>query len=180
MTDSTTLKVSDLPQNRATAFDLHPDAKTLETLAHELDIKGLRKLRFTGTVSTKGRRDWQLTAHLGATVLQDCVVTLEPMTTRIDEKVERIFVSELSEPDDPEVEMDADERIEPLQDTIAPAVVMIEALSLLIPAYPRKEGAELGEAVYSQPGVAPMREDDVKPFAGLAALKKQMDSDNES
>jgi hypothetical protein len=57
---------------------------------------------------------------------------------------------------------------------------MIEALSLLIPAYPRKEGAELGEAVYSQPGVAPMREDDVKPFAGLAALKKQMNPENKS
>ncbi|EAQ44924.1 MAG: hypothetical protein BM560_04930 [Roseobacter sp. MedPE-SWde] len=180
MTDSTTLKVSDLPQNRATSFDLQPDAKTLETLAQELDIKGLRKLRFTGKVSTKGRRDWQLSATLGATVLQDCVVTLEPMTTRIDEKVERIFVSDLSEPDDPEVEMDADDRIEPLQDTIDPAVVMIEALSLLIPPYPRKEGAELGEAVYSQPGVEPLREEDTKPFAGLAALKKQLDQNNES
>lgn len=179
MTDSTALKVSDLPQNRATAFDLQPDAKALDALAQELDIKGLRKLRFTGKLSAKGRRDWQLSATLGATVLQDCVVTLEPMTTRIDEKIERIFVSGLTEPDDPEVEMDADERIEPLQDTIDPAVVMIEALSLLIPSYPRKEGAELGEAVYSEPGVAPMREEDTKPFAGLAALKKQLEPKSE-
>ena len=180
MTDSTALRVSDLPQNRATSFDLAPDAATLAALAQELDINLLRKLRFTGKVSTKGRRDWQLSATLGATVLQDCVVTLEPMTTRIDEKVERIFVSELSETDDPEVEMDADERIEPLQDTIDPSVVMIEALSLLIPSYPRKDGAELGEAVYSQPGIAPMREEDTKPFAGLAALKEQLNQDNES
>lgn len=180
MTDSTPLKVYDLPQSRPTSFDLQPDAKALETLAQELDIKGLRKLRFTGSVSTKGRRDWQLSATLGATVLQDCVVTLEPMSTRIDEKVERIFVSELSEPDDPEVEMDADERIEPLQATIDPSAVMIEALSLLIPAYPRKEGAELGEAVYTQPGVAPLREEDTKPFAGLAALKDQLNADKDS
>ncbi|MEP2715755.1 DUF177 domain-containing protein [Pseudophaeobacter sp.] len=180
MTDSTALRVSELPQNRATSFDLRPDAKTLETLADELNIKGLRKLRFTGTVSTKGRRDWQLSATLGATVLQDCVVTLEPVSTRIDEKVERFFVSDFSEPDDPEVEMDADERIEPLEDTIDPSVVMIEALSLLIPTYPRKEGAELGESIYSQAGVAPMKDEDTKPFAGLAALKNQLSQDGES
>lgn len=175
MTDSTAFKVSDLPQNRATSFVIQPDAKVLETLAQELDIKGLKKLRFTGKITAKGQRDWQLSASLGATVQQDCVVTLEPMSTRIDEKVERIFVSGLSEPDDPEVEMEEDERVEPLQDKIDPSVVMIEALSLLIPTYPRKEGAELGEAVYAEPGVAPMREEDTKPFAGLAALKKQLD-----
>lgn len=174
MTDSTALRVSELPQNRATTFDLSPDTASLKALADELDIKALRKLRFTGTISTKGRHDWQLSAHLGATVQQDCVVTLEPVTTRIDEKVERFFVSDFSEPDDPEVEMVADERIEPLCETIDPHAVMIEALSLLIPAYPRKEGAELEETVYSQPGVIPLRDEDTKPFAGLASLKKQL------
>lgn len=180
MTDSTALRVSELPQNRPTVFDLRPDAKTLETLADELNIKGLRKLRFTGSISTKGRRDWQLSATLGVSVLQDCVVTLEPMTTRIDEKVERFFVSDFSEPDDPEVEMSADERVETLEDTIDPFAVMTEALALLITPYPRKEGAELGAAVYSQPGVAPLQDEDTKPFAGLAALKNQLKQDDEA
>jgi uncharacterized metal-binding protein YceD (DUF177 family) len=179
MTDSTALKVSDLPQNRATSFDLQPDTAALTALAQELDLRGLKKLRFSGKITAKGRRDWQLSANLGATVQQDCVVTLEPMTTRIDEKVERIYISGLTDPDDPEVEMEEDERIEPLQETIDPSAVMIEALSLLIPPYPRKDGAELGEAVYTEPGVTPMREEDTKPFAGLAALKKQLEPKNE-
>ncbi|MGR3623615.1 YceD family protein [Pseudophaeobacter sp.] len=174
MSDSTALRVSDLPQNRPTAFDLRPDAQTLETLAYELDIKALRKLRFTGNISAKGKRDWQVTATLGATILQDCVVTLEPVTTRIDQKVERIFVCDYSEPDDPDVEMEADDRLEPLGEMIAPHEIMVEALALLVPAYPRKEGAELGETVYSQPGVTPLRDEDTKPFAGLAALKDQL------
>lgn len=180
MTDNTALRVADLPQNRPTTFDLRPDAAALETLALELDIKGLRKLRFAGEVSTKGRRDWQLSATLGVTVLQDCVITLEPMTTRIDEKVQRFFISDLSEPDDPEREMDADDRIEPLGATIDPRQIMAETLALLISPYPRKPGAELGESVYSQPGVTPMRDEDTKPFAGLAALKSQLKSEGDA
>ena len=38
----------------------------------------------------------------------------------------------------------------------------------------RKEGAELGEAVYAEDGVTPMRDEDAKPFAGLAALRAKM------
>lgn len=174
MTDNTTVRVADLPQNRPTTFDIQPDAETLGALAQELHLKGLRKLRFKGEISTKGRHDWQLSAMLGATIVQDCVVTTDPVTTRIDEKVQRFFVSDLAEPDDPEREMEEDERVEPLGVTIHPYEIMLEALALLIPAYPRKAGAELGEAVYSQPGVEPMRDEDAKPFAGLAALKNQL------
>lgn len=180
MSDSSALRVSDLPQNRPTAFDIRPDSQTLAALAQEMDIKALRKLRFAGEISAKGKRDWQVSAMLGATVVQDCVVTLEPVTTRIDEKIERIFISDYSEPDDPEAEMESDDRLEPLTDVIDPEAIMVEALSLWIPAYPRKEGAELGEAVYSEPGVAPLRDEDAKPFAGLAALKQQLESDGEA
>lgn len=180
MSDSSALRVADLPQNRPTEFDIRPDGQTLAALAQEMDIKALRKLRFAGTVSAKGRRDWQISATLGATVVQDCVVTLEPVTTRIDEKVERIFVSDYAEPEDAEVEMADDDRLEPLTEVIDPEAIMVEALSLWIPAYPRKEGATLGEAVYSEPGVAPMRDEDTKPFAGLASLKQQLESGEES
>ena len=164
MSDSTALRVADLPQNRPTKFDLRPDAPALEALATELGVNGMRKLRFAGEITTKGRRDWQLSANLGVTLLQDCVVTLEPMTTRIDEKVERLFLSDYAEPDDPEREMEEDERVEPLGEVIDPGEVMVEALALLIPAYPRKEGAELGEAVYAEPGVEAMRDEDTKPL----------------
>ena len=174
MTDTTALRVADLPQNRPTEFDLRPDAQALEALAQELQIKGIRKLRFAGKISAKGKRDWQLSATLGVTLLQDCVVTLEPMTTRIDEPVERLFVSGYAEPDDPEREMEEDERIEPLGDVIDPQEVMLEALALVIPPYPRKEGAELGESIYTEPGATPMTDEETKPFAGLAALKDQL------
>ena len=40
---------------------------------------------------------------------------------------------------------------------------------------PRAEGVELGERVFSEEGVKPMRDADAKPFAGLAALKEKME-----
>ena len=53
--------------------------------------------------------------------------------------------------------------------------VFRETLVLALPDYPRAEGVELGERVFSEEGVKPMRDQDAKPFAGLAALKEKME-----
>ncbi|WP_323778525.1 DUF177 domain-containing protein [Leisingera sp.] len=171
MSDSSAVRVADLPQNAPTAFEITPDKAELAALAAELGVNALRKLRFTGEISARGKRDWQLTGSLGATVVQDCVVTLEPVTTRIEEKVRRNYLSRMEIPDEGEAEMPEDDSTEPLGSHIDPGAVMTEALALHIPAYPRKEGAELGEGVYTKPGAKPMRDEDARPFAGLGALR---------
>ncbi|MDE4303705.1 DUF177 domain-containing protein [Phaeobacter gallaeciensis] len=178
MADSTAFRVADLPQNAPTPFDIRPDADALADLARDLEVNSLRKLRFEGEIRASGRRDWVLTATLGATVVQDCVVTLDPVTTRIDQKVRRQYMASYEEPEDAEAEMTEDETIEPLGSSIDPYEVMIEALTLAIPAYPRKEGQELGEAVFAEPGVKPMRDEDTRPFAALSALKEQLKGDD--
>ncbi|MFW8592763.1 YceD family protein [Cribrihabitans neustonicus] len=180
MSDSTALRVADLPQNAATAFDIQPGNEELAALARELGVNALRKLRFTGELRARGKRDWQLKAHLGATVVQDCVVTLEPVTTRIEEEVQRVYLARFEMPEESEAEMPEDDTTEPLGTHIDPAAVMAEALALHIPAYPRKAGAELGEAVYAEPGVTPIRDEDTKPFAGLAALRGQLKGSGEN
>ncbi len=168
------LRVADLNQNSATAFALRPEAEALKAIAAELDLLGLRKLSFAGDVTAQGRSDWHLSAKLGATVMQPCSVTLEPVTTRIDVPVTRRYLSDYVEEDAPEVEMPEDDTCEPLGHWIDPEQVMIEALVLALPLYPRSDGAELGEMVYSEPGIAPMRDEDARPFAGLASLKDQL------
>ncbi|KIC19153.1 MULTISPECIES: YceD family protein [unclassified Leisingera] len=174
MSDSTALRVADLPQNTPTAFEIIPDKDTLTALAAEMGVNAVRKLRFTGEIKAMGKKDWKLTGRLGATVVQDCVVTLEPVTTRIEEQVEITYLARVETPEGAEVEMPEDDSIEPLGTHIDPAAVMAEALALHIPAYPRKDGAELGEAVYAEDGVQPMRDEDTRPFAGLAALRGQL------
>lgn len=165
------LRVADLPQNAPTLFELAPDAEARAALAQELGLSALRKLRFSGRIQTQGRRDWLLEGTLGATVEQPCVVTLEPVTTRIDVAVRRLFVAEMASSEAAEVEMPEDDTVEQLGAFIDPEAVMVEALALALPQYPRKEGAELGEAIFAAPGQAPMRDEDTKPFAGLAALR---------
>ena len=177
MSNTTSLRVADLPQNAPTAFELRPDTKGLEAIRDDLGLLGLRKLSFVGDVRAEGKRDWTLTGKLGATVIQPCVVTLDPVTTRIDIPVARLFVADWSNPDEEEFEIPEGDETEPLGPEIDPAQVMIEALSLALPQYPRKDGAELDQADFTEPGKQAMTDEDAKPFAGLAGLRDALKKD---
>lgn len=168
------IRVADLNPGSGRSFEIEPDADWRAAITAELDLTGLRKLRFTGRIVAEGKADWRLEGHLGATVVQDCVVTLEPVTTRIEEEVVRRYLTDLPEPEAGEVEMPEDDSIEPLPREIDLGVVMIEALSLALPPFPRKPDAELGEVVVTEPGAKPLRDADLKPFAGLASLRDKL------
>lgn len=173
-TSATIFRVSDLSQTRPTQFSLVPSAEQMTALAHELDLSALRKLRFEGEITAQGKTDWRLKARLGATVVQPCVATLEPVSTRIDEVIERIYLADFEEPDGAEVEMPEDDTIEPLPAEIDLNAVMAEALALNIPAYPRADGSEIGTTVFTEPGKEPLRDEDLRPFSGLAELRDKL------
>ncbi len=175
----TALRVSELSQTAENAFALRPDADELARIADELELSTLRKLSFEGRIKPMGDADWALEGRLGATVVQPCVVTLDPVTTRIDTDVVRHFIREYVEPDEPEAEMPEDDTSEALGTWIDPAIVMREALALAVPDYPRKGDAELGQMVYTKPGAAPMTDEDARPFAGLAAFKDKLAKDTD-
>ena len=180
MAQTNVLRVADLAQNAETTFALRPNAATCAALADELGLLGLRKLSLTGGLTAQGKADWLLTARLGATVVQPCVVTLEPVTTRVDTDVRRLYLARITEPDDSEVEVEIpeDESQEPLRATIDLDVVLAEALALNLPLYPRKPGVHLGQATYAEPGIAPMTDESARPFAGLAALRDTLKKDS--
>lgn len=175
----TALRVTELSQSAENSFALRPETEKLTQIAEELHLSTLRKLSFSGKVSPVGASDWMLEGSLGATVVQPCVVTLEPVTTRIDVQVRRQYIASFTNPDEPEVEMPEDDTVEPLGQWIDPAVVMIEALILAVPDYPRKGDAELGQMVYTKPGDAPMTDEDARPFAGLAGFKQKLEQDED-
>jgi uncharacterized metal-binding protein YceD (DUF177 family) len=170
----TSLRVAALSQKAPTTFALRPAAPELAELATALELTGLRKLAFEGTLEPLGARDWHLKARLGATVVQPCVVTLDPVSTRIDIDVMRTFLRDYTDIDAPEVEMPEDDSVEPLGAWIDPAVVMQEELALALPAYPRAANAEAGTIRVTEPGKKPMSDEEARPFAGLAALKEQL------
>lgn len=166
-----------LSARKTLRFDLVPDAATRTALAVALDIRTLRKFSFKGELRPSGRADWILDAVLGATVVQDCAITLDPVTTRIDERVIRKYVTELPKPEGPETEMPEDDTLELLGQVIDAGAVAIEELVLALPAFPRAPGVELtpeGTLQAAPANVDPIEDMRPRPFAGLAGLRDKM------
>ena len=160
------VRLAEISHRQDVAFEIVPTPEERAALATELGIPGVRKLRFEGRLVPDGQRDWRLRATLGATVVQDCVVTLEPVTSRIDEPVERRYLADLPEVEAGEAEV-PEEDLEALPQSLDLGEVMLEALALALPPYPRAEGVELGEVVVTDRGAEPLTEERVKPFAAL-------------
>jgi len=175
--ETTVLRLADLSQRKPHRFSIRPDRPKQEAIAAQLGLSGLRKLSFNGTFCADRGRDWRLEGQLGATVTQPCVVTLEPVTTRLDVDVTRRFLDEMPEDSASaeEIEMPEDETIEPLRERIDLEAVMIEALALALPDYPRKDEPAPVEAEFTPPGASPIKDEQQKPFAGLADLKKKLE-----
>ena len=179
MSRDTLLRLSELPTGAPTAFRVEPDAETRARIASELGIDALRKVRLEGTLTPHGKRDWALSAHLGATVVQPCVVTLAPVTTRIEDDLARLYLADYVEPvEGGEHEMPEDDTTEALPELLDLETVLTEALALGLPAYPRADDAALDTAVFTEPGKAPMTDEDARPFAGLASLRDKLAKDD--
>lgn len=155
-------------------FDLSATPEERQALARLMGAQAVRKLRFEGRLRPAARGALSLEARLGATVVQTCVVSLDPVTTRIDTPVRRLFTPETGAPSVEIVVSGLDEdETEPLGDRIDLGLVAIEALALALPPYPRREGVELiGSAGLSGDGEP--EEAEPTPFAALASLRAKL------
>jgi len=173
-------RVADLAQNQKTPFLIQASADELQAWAQDVNATALKKLRFEGSISALGKRDWQLRGELGFTVVQPCVVTLESVTTRVDVSVDRQFVAGYEAPDDEEFELTDDENTEALGTEINVEEVLKESLALALPLYPRKEDASLTESNFTEPGKKAMSDEDARPFAGLGSLRDKLAGKDEN
>ena len=179
------LPVAALARRGDNPVSLVPDGEALAGLAEDLGLLGLRKVSLKGGLYPVGKRDWQLRARLGATVIQPCIVTLDPVTTRLEEEVERLWsanvedISEAGPETGPDEEMPEDTSLEKLGKELDIGQVLREALALALPLYPRAENARLETTRFAAPGTRPMSDDDARPFAGLAALRGKLDPSDE-
>ncbi|QFQ87233.1 DUF177 domain-containing protein [Paracoccus kondratievae] len=159
-------RVAHLNPRQPTEFALAPDSTTRDALADELGINALPRLRFSGSIRAIANDSWEVTGTLSARVVQPCVVTLAPVATNLQEEVHRLFSPHVDSPEGEEVEM-PDEDVEPLGQFIDVEAIMVEALTLALPLYPRARGAAL-----DAPEPKEEKEEPRKPFAGLADLIK--------
>ena len=150
------MRVAALATRKPTRFKITPNAAERAALAQVLDLLDLPKVTFNGELRPTGSRDFILEAQLTADVVQACSITLAPVPAAIKDTVLRRYLANWVTPEGDEVEMPEDDTSEPL------------------PLYPRAAGAELGEAIFAEPGGEPLKDEALKPFAGLAALKAKL------
>lgn len=170
--------VRGLPTRKPQRFDLKTTAQDRELLAALLGITAVHSLQFKGEIRPMGRNDFELEAVMEAQIEQPCIVSLVPVLTDIREIVVRRYLSEMPEPEADEMEVPEDDSTEPLPDVIDAGAVLAEALALALPAYPRAPGQELGTAVFGPEGQAPLTDEAIRPFAGLAGLAAKLAKDN--
>lgn len=170
------IRLTELNARQAHPVSLNIGSGALAPMAEVLSVREIRKLRLDGLLSPAGDADWQFTADLGATVIQTCGVTLGPVTTRIDVKFTRLYSAAFEDTDAAgEVEMSPETDVEPLPAALDLVEIALEEVSLALPAFPRAEGVEPGDIAVTEPGKAPMTDEDARPFAGLAALRDKLD-----
>ncbi|HEY0302990.1 MAG TPA: YceD family protein [Rhizomicrobium sp.] len=148
----------------------------LARIARWADVKAVEAFGAMVTLRKHSANNFSFDAVLVAEIVQDCVVTLEPVRSRIERPVHRELhlTAHTRHRGDPEIALgeqagadDLPEEIESLEyDLAAP---LLEELVLAIDPYPRAPGVEF--APPADPGAAP--EPRESPFAVLKSLKNR-------
>lgn len=147
-----------------------PDAAR-EAVARLAEVREVAGLTAVFDVIKSGARV-HVTGRVKARVGQNCVVSLEPMETAVDEPIDLTFAPPpagavlADEGGDELRRKPSDDAVEPLVgNAIDLGAIAAEFLVLAIDPYPRKEGAAFEAPAVDEAGN--------KPFAALAALKKE-------
>ena len=150
--------------------ELKADAATREAVATAVGVVALPRLEAFFDLMALPSDAVRVTGSVSASVEQNCVVTLDPISNQVEEKIDLVFVppAALASPQAIAGLGAADEDNPPeiLQNGMVDlGAVAIEFLMLGIDPYPRKPGASF-EAPQDKGDPA------AHPFAALAALKK--------
>ena len=146
-------------------------ADELQGLAEWLDILAVERLQVHYRIAPLPRGRYHLTGELRARVTQACVVTLDPATSDVSDRLDVEFWPATALPEPVEAEqtiLDIPEH-EPIEDhRLAVGRVVIESLAAALPQFPRAAGAAL-----EQTEAAPADGGTANPFAALAGWKSK-------
>lgn len=165
--------VARLPQ-KGMQVVIEADAKQRARLAEQHGLTSVERYRAELLVTSWKRNGVKVSGTVEADIVQECVVTLEPIESRISEEVSAVYLPEDSKlgregfHGGGEILIDADGPDSPETfsgDTVDVGALAEEFFELAIDPYPRKSGA----------GMEHIEDADLpdSPFAKLSALKKQ-------
>lgn len=162
--------ISQLPANgREYAFSA--DDAACKRVASRLNLLELPKLTAKVTITPKPGRLIHVQGHMDAEVVQECVVTLAPVSAAISEDFDLMFSQAAESKFSRELDLSPDEEPPELLtgDELDLGEVLVEQLALTLEPYPRAPGAVF-EAPRTGDEEGPGAT--VSAFAALAKLKK--------
>lgn len=166
------------PKERAkVSIAQEADEQECAALAERFGVLGVKAFSLKASLVSEAG-GVSVSGVTSARLVQRCVITLEPIETRLEEAFARRFLPESRIDDSPEFDPEGEDPPEPLMDEIDVGEIAAEAAALAIDPYPRAEGALVERLSATPAGSTPLDDDSVKPFAGLAELKKRMQEDN--
>ena len=143
--------------------------KERAALAERFGLLDLQKLEARVEVRpARGGVMFEATGHMEADVVQQCVVTLEPLPAHLTQEIDVLFtLPELLETGDARLpmEMNEEETEAIVGGVIDLGELVAQHLGAALDPYPRKPGAAFVEAEYGDATEA-------NPFAKLTELKK--------
>ena len=120
-----------------------------EALAARFGVLGVQKLEATLNVDPAKGKMFAVTGTLSAEVVQPCVVTLEPITSKIVDTIDVLFAPPqmLDKGAGPaQAEVGEEETPEPIVDGVIDLGELVaQHLAIAIPLYPRRAGVPLVE-----------------------------------
>tara|TARA_B100000925_G_scaffold274280_1_gene239641 strand:- start:669 stop:1214 length:546 start_codon:yes stop_codon:yes gene_type:complete len=173
------VRFSEINQSKPFDFNLTLSNQKVAELIKRLDLLSIKKVSLVGILSPLGVDIWSLKAELRATVKQKCVISLKPVKTIVCETINRTFSpaalqNTFEVDDDGSSPVIFDDTLQELNEYIDLAEIIFEELILILPLYPKIEGAELGSYSVTEPGAKPLNEENIKPFAQLSELKDKL------
>jgi len=179
------VRFSEINQSKPFKFHLTLSSQKISELIKQLDLISIKKVSLKGTLSPLRLNEWTLKAELRANVKQKCVISFQPVQTIVYEIVTRTFSPSASknanETDDDGIsKVIFDDTLQELNDEIDLVDIIFEELTLILPIHPKSEDAELGVYSITEPGLKPLSDNDLKPFAELANFKNILLRKNKS
>jgi uncharacterized metal-binding protein YceD (DUF177 family) len=160
--------------------DLTADRDVRAAIARMAGLRDLPRLEASFDLIRHGANGLHVTGHVSATVGQNCVVTLEPLTNQVEEDVDVLFTP----PRPAATKADAAEAFEPaprrtegawnepeplIDGAVDLGALAAEFLILGLDPYPRQAGAVFEPLQDARP--------EPSPFAALAKLTKGRNGD---
>jgi uncharacterized metal-binding protein YceD (DUF177 family) len=156
-------------ESKGGSVKLAADAEERQRLADRFGLVSLDRLVAHLEV-TRGASGIpiRVRGRLQASVVQSCVVSLEPVASEIDEPVEAEYGPAPAEGPEEVIQLDQPDPPEPLEgDSLELGELVAQHLSVALDPYPRKRGAEPPEWAKTADTASD------NPFSVLASLRKK-------